>query len=56
MLQASVVSSSRFPGRGMRGWCTWSPALLTKLLLDTKLMVQTAPLLETSPMSAGRST
>ena len=55
MLQASVVSSSRFPGRGMRGWCTESPALLTKLL-GTKLMVQTAPLLETSPMSAGRST
>ena len=55
MLQASVVSSSRFPGRGMRGWCTGSPALLTKLLLGTKLLL-TALLLGTSPMSAGRST
>ena len=55
MLQASVVSSSRFPGRGMRGWCTGSPALLTKLLLESKLLL-TALLLGTSPMSAGRST
>ena len=54
MLQASVVSSSRFPGRGMRGWCTGSPALLTKLL-ESKLLL-TALLLGTSPMSAGRST
>ena len=38
MLQGSVASSSRFPGRGMRGWCTGSRVLQTAQLMGTKLL------------------